>query len=241
MGLNKSFDTIDVSSVGEFTIEDDGTELLRVEEDGPVKVKNANLDLSSTGRITNLPATGTGNGALSMNFDSSTDNYSARFFRFNDANGDDIALYTDRSLGKAFQVYNIADGNPLFEVNDKGPVKVKNSNLNCDSSVIFSSSGGRIKTTFNNSDLSFFQGETRLATGGGGSGTVYIRDRANSQNLFVANEGGPVEVKNANHQMDETGRRQWKSRTGAGKAYLFVNSSGEIRATDENSNTTTLT
>ncbi len=93
-------------------------------------------------------------------------------------------------------------GSQYFNINSGGPVQIKNTKmevLGTDASDNSLRLDGHIDFTGANAN-----GSPVLRTPGGGSDSIRLFDEANSQNLMKWNEGGPVEVKNADLNVSGT-------------------------------------
>ncbi len=84
-------------------------------------------------------------------------------------------------------------GTKYFDVNPGGPVEVKNTGFNLPSNGRINFGNGNAI----NENSPYFD----LVSGGGGSDKVRIYDVANSQPIFAAQEGGLIEVLNADLEM----------------------------------------
>lgn len=139
------------------------------------------------------------------------------------SNKDLWAFRTSGTGSGRFAVYDWANSQDKFVVNEGGSVEVKNSNL--------SLGGNNIKFT---DTKIWFNGTMDIDTAGG---MWNFRDSSNTP-IFRVNDGGPVEVLNAD--LEISGTTNPKVSLGTGSAGVYE-ASGEVKAVDDAGNTTTLT
>lgn len=235
---------INISS--DWTITGDGTnnvwkvsnnqtnaDYLTISEGGPVSIKNANLRLH--------------NGGSANRFEIEDGGGARHIF------GDDTRtnLYVP-AAGGSVGVRDDVNAQDLMRWHEGGPVEVLNTDLKLPDNGAQSVIVGNVKANSG--------GYLTLSSGGDGTDLVRIYDTANSQDLLVANEGGPVQLPNVVTEFSGGGKGIGQTTvtarmegfdganshaiefvdTNSNSAYAFSNS-GELEAEDSAGNVTTLT
>lgn len=123
-----------------------------------------------------------------------------------DQDGDGSEWRFDADSSDTARIYSW-DGSAATEhlrLNEDGPVEVKNADLQMNGNPIRMGGGGNniyglsaIKAVDDSLGSDFL-----IRSRGDGSSRIALRDEANTQDLLVVNEGGPVEVRHSNFNLN---------------------------------------